>query len=93
MFIPEYGANKLVRSKATLLDYIFISHETVIFKEGSIIGRGGPQAFETSRLSRLLGNWHTDGGEVVSLKRRAPGRALPPPPPAGRGLVVISVRD
>jgi hypothetical protein len=31
-----------------------------------------PRFCETSRLSHFLDNWLTDGGEVVSLKRRLP---------------------
>jgi hypothetical protein len=37
-----------------------------------VTGRGGPLGCETSRLPHLLGNEHTDGGEVVSLTRRPP---------------------
>jgi hypothetical protein len=35
-------------------------------------GRRGPQACETSSLSRFLDNRLTGGGEVVSLTRRPP---------------------
>jgi hypothetical protein len=51
-----------------------------------ITGRGGPYGCETSRLPHFLHNQFTDGGEVVSLKRR-------PPFPLGRFLVLISVRN
>jgi hypothetical protein len=34
-----------------------------------VIDRGGPQVCDTSRLSYVLDNRLTDGGEVVSLKR------------------------
>jgi hypothetical protein len=32
-----------------------------------VIGRGGPQGCETSRLPYCLDNQFTDGGQVVSL--------------------------
>jgi hypothetical protein len=35
-----------------------------------VIGGGGPQVCETSRLPHLLDSWLIDGGEVVSLTRR-----------------------
>jgi hypothetical protein len=38
----------------------------------SVTGRGGPQGSETSRLPHFLDNRLTDGGEIVSLKRRQP---------------------
>jgi hypothetical protein len=37
-----------------------------------VTGRGGPQGCETLRLPHFLDNRLTDGGEVVSLKRRPP---------------------
>jgi hypothetical protein len=37
-----------------------------------ITGREGPQGCETSRLPHFLDNRLTDGGEVISLKRRPP---------------------
>jgi hypothetical protein len=40
-----------------------------------VTGRGGPQGYETSRLSHILYNWLTVCGEVVRLTRR-PGRAI-----------------
>jgi hypothetical protein len=39
-------------------------------------GRGGPQGSETSRLPHFQHNRLTDGGEVVSLRRR-PGALNP----------------
>jgi hypothetical protein len=47
-----------------------------------VTGRGGPQGFQRLRLSHFLDNRLADGGEVVSLTRRPPGRFL----------VLISVR-
>jgi hypothetical protein len=47
----------------------------------SVTGREGPYCCETSRLPHFLENWLTDGGEVVK-----------PYAPAGRFLVLISVR-
>jgi hypothetical protein len=37
-----------------------------------VAGRGDPYGSEKSMLSHFLDNRLTDGGEVVSLKRRAP---------------------
>jgi hypothetical protein len=37
-----------------------------------VIGRGGPEVCETSRLPHFLDNRLTDGGEVVSLTLRPP---------------------
>jgi hypothetical protein len=37
-----------------------------------VTGREGPERCETSRLRHFLDNRLTDGGEVVSLKRRPP---------------------
>jgi hypothetical protein len=36
-----------------------------------VTGRGGPEGCETSRLPHFLDNRLTDGGELVSLTRRA----------------------
>jgi hypothetical protein len=49
-----------------------------------ITDRGGPQGYETSSFPHFLDNLLTDGGEVVSLKRR-------PPLPSERFLILISV--
>jgi hypothetical protein len=38
----------------------------------SATGYGGPQVCETSRLPHFLGNWLTDGDEVVSLMHWPP---------------------
>jgi hypothetical protein len=38
----------------------------------SVTGRGGPQGCETPRFPHFLDNRLSDGGEVVSLKRRPP---------------------
>jgi hypothetical protein len=35
-----------------------------------VIGLGGPQGCETSRIPYFLDNWLTDGGETLSLIRR-----------------------
>jgi hypothetical protein len=52
----------------------------------SVTGRGDPQDCETSRLPHFPGNWHTDGGEDVSL-------ALQPVfTRAGTSLVIICVK-
>jgi hypothetical protein len=37
-----------------------------------VTGRGGPSGYETSRLPHFLDNRLTDGGEIVSLRRRPP---------------------
>jgi hypothetical protein len=58
-------------------------------KASPVTGLGGPLGCETSRLPHFLDSRLTDGGEVVSFKRRPAGRPLPP----GRFLVLISVRD
>jgi hypothetical protein len=50
-----------------------------------VTSRGSPLGCETSRLPQFLDNRLTDGGKVVSLKRR-------PPLPPGRFLILISVR-
>jgi hypothetical protein len=52
--------------------YKFKSNKTVKGKGKAIpvTGCGGPYVCETSRLPHFLGNWFTDGGEVVSLTRR-----------------------
>jgi hypothetical protein len=51
-----------------------------------VTGRGGPYGCETSRIPHFLDNRLTDGGKVVSLRRR------PPFTPLGIFLVLISVR-
>jgi hypothetical protein len=48
------------------LEYILLKKCKAI----PVTGRGGPQGCETSRLPHFLDNWLTDGGEVVSLRRR-----------------------
>jgi hypothetical protein len=53
-----------------------------------LIGRGGRQGCESSRLPYLPDNLLTDGSEVISLTRWQPFT----PPPPGRLLVLISVR-
>jgi DNA topoisomerase VI subunit A len=53
-----------------------------------VTGRGGPQRCETSRFLHFLENRLIDDDYVVSLNRRPPGSPLP----AGRLLVLISVR-
>jgi hypothetical protein len=37
-----------------------------------VAGRGGPQGYETSRLTHFVDNQLIVGGEVVSLRRRPP---------------------
>jgi hypothetical protein len=37
-----------------------------------VTGRGGPQGCETWKFPHILDNRLTDGGEVVSLRRRKP---------------------
>jgi hypothetical protein len=37
-----------------------------------VTGRGDTQGFETSRLPHFVESRLTDGGEIVSLKRRPP---------------------
>jgi hypothetical protein len=45
-------------------------HEQKKCKTIIVIGRGGPQSCETTTLPHFLDKRLTDGGEVVSVKRR-----------------------
>jgi hypothetical protein len=39
-----------------------------------VTGRRGPYGCETSRLPHFINNRLTDGGEIVSLRRRQPSK-------------------
>jgi hypothetical protein len=54
---------------------LFFQYASVTLVKGKalfVVIRGGPEGYETSRLSHFLDNRLTDGGEVVSLMRQPP---------------------
>jgi hypothetical protein len=58
-----------------VLERICAAYTLVYMHKGKAIpvtGRGDPYGFGKSRLPYFLDNRLTDGGEVVSLKRRPP---------------------
>jgi hypothetical protein len=67
--------SSLCKLRLKHMDGVFLSFQVAkaAKNEGKYIpvtGRGGPQGFETSRLSHFLDNRFIDGGKFVSLTRR-----------------------
>jgi hypothetical protein len=92
--VKFYATLFLRRTSCLIRISLFVLGPNILFislflKEGKslpVIGRGGSQGCEKSRLPHFLDNRLTDGGEVVSPTRA--GRPFPP----GKFLVLISVR-
>jgi hypothetical protein len=65
------GKGFFYESDRTLFDVKFCNFsERKIKANIPVTGRGSPKGCEMSRLPHFLDNWPTDGGEVVSLRRR-----------------------
>jgi hypothetical protein len=62
----------IIHGKAVILPLILFLPKGKKGKSISVTGRGGPQDCETSKFPHFLDNRLTDGGKVVSRRRRLP---------------------